>query len=479
MSIVDAERRAFLLNEARIRRVKWLRDADHAQSLDLERTSNLLLAAFPSAWKLYAALGEMGGAVPAVPDVKPGAKNEAESLAQTLLPFAESEQNSGAQDDTDFTIDELDAASPVNLLLRRLHAPAAAECVSAMEQFAAGFSDRVNKLLLARSQGPVDLTAECASQADIVRRFLHRTAQQLRSLPPWLSDADADWALAQEALERLLLCKMYSAAAALSEDRPKDAALAVRLEQLAFLTPEQLGCPAEIQDMPLWAAATTHLARIDAGRCPAEKLDCVTQCTRNLAQLLTLQDSARDGGVSLPGADELLPLLIQAVRDARPARVHSNLAYLRAFGAPERVANGEGGYALTQLEAAVHFLMIVDAATLAVAMTPEEFAAGMRRSGECEVDEHVADTAAANVESQQQSQPQQSSNLQQTHNNTAARPLLPLSVSEVARMRRSGDVFQALCQHLQCTSVERPWLLGCENKPDGADTAAASTGRQS
>jgi hypothetical protein len=68
----------------------------------------------------------------------------------------------------------------------------------------------------------------------------------------------------------------------------------------------------------------------------------------------------------LPGADDVLPLLILAVKDANPPALHSQVKYLHTYLARAELAS-EPGYLLTQLASAVSFLEHVDAAALTIA----------------------------------------------------------------------------------------------------------------
>jgi len=81
-------------------------------------------------------------------------------------------------------------------------------------------------------------------------------------------------------------------------------------------------------------------------------------------------DSEKEGSpatqAALPGADDVLPLLILAVKDANPPALHSQVKYLHTYLARAELAS-EPGYLLTQLASAVSFLEHVDAAALTIA----------------------------------------------------------------------------------------------------------------
>jgi len=76
------------------------------------------------------------------------------------------------------------------------------------------------------------------------------------------------------------------------------------------------------------------------------------------------------------GADEFLPLLIYVVLKTNPPHLHSNIKFISQFRNPNKLLE-ETGYYLTQLEAAVSFLEIVDASRLTI--DPEEFEKNMNQ----------------------------------------------------------------------------------------------------
>ena len=98
---------------------------------------------------------------------------------------------------------------------------------------------------------------------------------------------------------------------------------------------------------------------------------------------------------ALPGADDVLPLLILAVKDANPPALHSQVKYLHTYLARAELAS-EPGYLLTQLASAVSFLEHVDAAALTIA--PGEYD---RALAACKKASAAAAAAAAAAVSQE------------------------------------------------------------------------------
>ncbi|CAN0022733.1 unnamed protein product, partial [Phaeothamnion confervicola] len=223
-----------------------------------------------------------------------------------------------------------------------------------------------------------------AALAASLHSFLRRIEAQMRESVLWRGETEEQWERTRDAIERLVLHKLYEPAFRLVEDSERDRRLAARLRSLAFITFEHLDIASHrgsgsggggAVDVD-WSAPEAELRRIDAARCPGDKLACVLRCMRRLAMLLTATTRRSDG--SLPGADEFLPALILLVKRANPPRLHSNLEFIQRFREPARLAVGENGYVLTQLLSAVSFLECADAAALTI--TPEAFEAGMAES---------------------------------------------------------------------------------------------------
>ena len=101
-------------------------------------------------------------------------------------------------------------------------------------------------------------------------------------------------------------------------------------------------------------------------KCPQDKLMCVKRCTMSIAAILK---NCRSNG-SLPGADELLPMMIYTIKCANPANLFSHKKFLQRYTRPNMLM-GEPGYIITSFVSAVEFLENVDAQALT--MAPEEY----------------------------------------------------------------------------------------------------------
>jgi hypothetical protein len=76
----------------------------------------------------------------------------------------------------------------------------------------------------------------------------------------------------------------------------------------------------------------------------------------------------------LPGADDLLPALILAIKEANPPHFYSTINYLETYLSPKKLFS-EAGYILTQFVSAVQFLEHVNANALTI--SPMEFEESM------------------------------------------------------------------------------------------------------
>jgi hypothetical protein len=101
-------------------------------------------------------------------------------------------------------------------------------------------------------------------------------------------------------------------------------------------------------------------------KCPQDKLLCIKRCTMSIAVLL--KNCRKDG--TLPGADELLPMMIFAIKCCNPQQLQSNVKYLQRYTRSSQLI-AEAGYLLTQFVSAVNFLEGVDGKALCI--EPEEF----------------------------------------------------------------------------------------------------------
>lgn len=95
------------------------------------------------------------------------------------------------------------------------------------------------------------------------------------------------------------------------------------------------------------------------------------KCTLAIADALKL---ARPD-VQAPGADELLPMMVLALQQAKPRGLHSCIQYIQRY-TPRARLDSEAGYLLTHLMSAVQFLERADESMLTI--SPREFEHSMQ-----------------------------------------------------------------------------------------------------
>jgi Vacuolar sorting protein 9 (VPS9) domain len=451
---IHSGRRSGLLAEARRKRLTWIEEARFAtlSAKDITADSNSrikgvaqLQQACPSAAVLYALLTAFAEGRDAA-----NVTAAALPLSTILLPYALQDAASEEHADAVHTIHEQQgaAAAAYNSLLDKLRNPAAAELVSALDQFCASFNSRAKALL---ANGAMS-AASTAEQAEAVHAFLARVTQHMHEHQLWRDDAaTADvtmWPLTCAAVEQLVMYKIYGAAFQLTVDTAKDAHLSDRLRSLAFLTPQHLDVATV--DHADWSNAEAQLKALHSIRCPSGKMQCILQCYRCIMTQLgaastttataaaAIADNSSDtstdvSNVTMPGADELLPAMILLVKTVNPVQLHSNLAYMHAFAAADTVKSGEVGYAITQLTSAIQFLEAVDATSLSI--TADEFQQGI---DSCSEHAHTNDDSVTNgLDSAQQNDNSGATAVDSSSSDTAADSSdADVSIRQISAMRR-------------------------------------------
>ena len=276
-----------------------------------------------------------------------------------------------------------------NDFLEKLRSPAALDVVRRIKEFVFG--------LLSRTR--VDLPAPRGSAADAgdardadpwtpaapdedapepgslepfredVADFLASEEAHVRAHALWRGASPAEWTSAREGLEKFVMMKIHSRAfAPTAAHRARDAELGARLAALRFVEPRHLDLGDELADdmvASAWATAADELRKMDAYKAPRDKLVCVMNCCRLVADMVG--GSRRSGAApassaaARPGAsaDDFLSALILAVIRAAPPRLHSNVEYVAAYRGADFM-RGETAYFFVQLASAVAFVARAD-----------------------------------------------------------------------------------------------------------------------
>lgn len=173
------------------------------------------------------------------------------------------------------------------------------------------------------------------------------------------------------------------------DEARKNQLTAKRIQALQFVTAEHLDIrslegysAAEIAE--LISSSSNALAMLSQRSAPSDKVACLRSCCQQVALLLkqlkmkrdNLSSSHQNGNAlaSLPGADELLPMMIYVVLKTTIPELHSQIRFLQSFTRPKQMLS-EAGYLVTQFVSAVYFLDNVDARALMI--EPDAFDSAM------------------------------------------------------------------------------------------------------
>ncbi|KAL5251622.1 hypothetical protein ACHWQZ_G017112 [Mnemiopsis leidyi] len=118
--------------------------------------------------------------------------------------------------------------------------------------------------------------------------------------------------------------------------------------------------PAKYHNEAPWLPAQRHLALLPSHKSPSGKLSCIMNCVFTIFKLLFVGASGltilegRTDDSSVPGADDLLPVLIYVIIHANPPNLLSTIDYIDNF--TPRGITGQDQYMLMQFRGAVEFI---------------------------------------------------------------------------------------------------------------------------
>lgn len=255
--------------------------------------------------------------------------------------------------------------TPYNVFLDRLKHPSCALVVASVKRFVETF--------------PPSLTREQAARR--IHPFLSQTQATLLKADVFANFArtEADQQQVMEGLERFVLQKLHGL---LFRDTPEDVKENAYLRKKIFCLSSWVELHhLEIPDLPNISALSLgarEIQRLDKMKCPRDKLVLILNCCRVVIAVL---DAARkaSGCDTPPAADDLLPLLIYTLLQARPHCLHSHIQFISYFRHPSRLVSEEA-YFFTHFCSAVEFVKVVGVQP-GVGLndvSPEEFEARMQ-----------------------------------------------------------------------------------------------------
>lgn len=163
-----------------------------------------------------------------------------------------------------------------------------------------------------------------------------------------------------------------------------------RIQTLQFVTAEHLDIRSfegysEAKIAELIFSSSAALGMLTQHSAPSDKVVCLRNCCQQVALLLKQLKMERDKSssgnafASLPGADELLPMMIYVVLKTHIPQLHSQIRFLQSYIRPKQMLS-EAGYLVTQFVSAVYFLDNVDASALMI--EPDAFDSAMLQAKE-------------------------------------------------------------------------------------------------
>lgn len=116
---------------------------------------------------------------------------------------------------------------------------------------------------------------------------------------------------------------------------------------------EDLKIPPEYHVQCPWIAIQKQILTINAYKTPREKVECVLKCCKMIMNSLSLANLK-----SIPGADNMIPVLVFVLIKANPSWLLSNVQYVNSFY--DKKLAGEHAYYWTYFNSAVEFVKTMD-----------------------------------------------------------------------------------------------------------------------
>ncbi|EGG12020.1 uncharacterized protein MELLADRAFT_115110 [Melampsora larici-populina 98AG31] len=226
-----------------------------------------------------------------------------------------------------------------------------------------------------------------SEQVRVVNDFLDFISIKMREIKggPWdpsiCSDGEFDHAI--EAMEKLVMNRVwhltYTPALqnefqpSVTDDLERDEVLSQKFNLFHWINDLHLDLKLERDESDGFLEfAKTELLKINDYKAPRDKMICILNCSKVIFGLI------RHISKSEGGADIFVPILILVVLRARPEHLISNLQYIQRFRNPDKL-QGENGYYLSSLNAAISFIERLDYSVLSN-ISQEEFESNVEQA---------------------------------------------------------------------------------------------------
>lgn len=211
-------------------------------------------------------------------------------------------------------------------------------------------------------------------QIKLIREFLDFITTKMREVEPWRKASEAEFDNATEAMEKLVMNRLYdytftpqidqASHSVTTDDLERDHVLRQRMKLFGWIKEDHLDVPTGEGSPGFLNFAQQELLKMNHYKAPRDKLICILNCCKVIFGLI--RHLHKD-----EGADSFIPILIYVVLKANPEHLMSNIEYISRFRSPEKL-QGESGYYLSSLTGAVNFIETMDHTTLSN-ITQEQF----------------------------------------------------------------------------------------------------------
>lgn len=211
---------------------------------------------------------------------------------------------------------------------------------------------------------------------DEVRVFLNKLARDMSVLRPWKNCTDPERVNLGEGLEKLVMTNLHKhlfQPTAYYKERDEELhgkiqALKAVLDPVKHLDVDQaLLCD---DNEPFWDRACNELQRLSNFKSPREKMACISNCCRIVADAIKKTSSAPNVRMTSGSSDVFVPCLVYVVARANPDELYSNVEYVAAYRGREFMM-GERGQFFMHFASASSFWRRADHTSLS--MTKKEY----------------------------------------------------------------------------------------------------------
>ncbi|KEP59872.1 UNVERIFIED_CONTAM: vacuolar sorting protein 9 (vps9) domain-containing protein [Hammondia hammondi] len=232
--------------------------------------------------------------------------------------------------------------TPYNVFLERLKHPSCSAVVVSVKRFVEMFPANLSRAEAARRIHP----------------FLSQVQAALLKAEVFAgAKTESERQHVMEGLERFVLQKLHTILFRESpEDRAENEALRRKLHCLSWVEFRHLEVP-PLPNASALALGAREIERLDKMRCPRDKLVLILNCCRVIIAVLDSASKAA-GSSTPPAADDLLPLLIYTLIQAKPNSLHSHIQFISFFRHPSRLVSEEA-YFFTHFCSAVEFVKML------------------------------------------------------------------------------------------------------------------------